>query len=216
MSLPSIVSYGAAAKTSTLVWDSDLTIPDGYAIESASGEVGIVGDVSVSGSLNTEGAVTAGGAITSDSTITATGNVSGDGVLISGKPLVVGENVGNANVTLTQIPNGSTNYTSSDFPINNLTANVQYIAPALHYNCSSNYSGTSTFSLQAKLSNGSYTTIASVAVRVNDGYSDGYTQIGVTPPDSIALRYTVSSNVTMNTTKITTDLNLSLTPLPVY
>ena len=52
MSLPSIVSYGAAAKTSTLVWDSDLTIPDGFAIESASGEVGIIGDVSISGALN--------------------------------------------------------------------------------------------------------------------------------------------------------------------
>lgn len=56
MSLPSIVSYGAAAKTSTLVWDSDLTIPDGYAIESASGEVGIVGDVSISGAITTPNA----------------------------------------------------------------------------------------------------------------------------------------------------------------
>lgn len=52
MSLPSIVSYGAAAKTSSLVWDGDLVIPDGYAIESASGEVGIDGDMSISGSLS--------------------------------------------------------------------------------------------------------------------------------------------------------------------
>lgn len=57
MSLPSIVSYGSGAKTSTLVWDSDLTIPDGYAIESASGEVGIIGDVSVSGTLSAENTV---------------------------------------------------------------------------------------------------------------------------------------------------------------
>ena len=55
MSLPSIVSYGAAAKTSSLVWDGDLVIPDGYSIESASGEVGIVGDVSVSGNTNISG-----------------------------------------------------------------------------------------------------------------------------------------------------------------
>ena len=54
MSLPSIVSYGAGAKTSTLVWDSDLTIPDGFAIESASGEVGIIGDVSISGAVSAE------------------------------------------------------------------------------------------------------------------------------------------------------------------
>ena len=46
MSLPSIVSYGAPAKTSSLVWDGDLVIPDGYSIESATGEV------SVSGTLN--------------------------------------------------------------------------------------------------------------------------------------------------------------------
>lgn len=58
MSLPSIVSYGAAAKTSTLVWDGDLVIPDGYAIESASGEVGIVGDVSISGGANIAGSIT--------------------------------------------------------------------------------------------------------------------------------------------------------------
>ena len=216
MSLPSIVSYGAGAKTSTLVWDSDLTIPDGFAIESASGEVGIVGDVSISGNLSSEGAVSAGGAITSDSAISAAGNVAGDGVVISGKPLVVGENVGNANVTLTQMPDGVGNFTSTDFSITNLTTNVQYIVPALHYNCSSNYIGRSTLSLQAKLSNGSYTTIASVAVQVRDGYSDGYTQIAVTPAGTTALRYTVSSTVTMDTTRITSDLALSLTPLPVY
>lgn len=54
MSLPSIVSYGAPAKTSTLVWDSDLVIPDGYAIESATGEVGIIGDVAISGAVSAE------------------------------------------------------------------------------------------------------------------------------------------------------------------
>ena len=54
MSLPSIVSYGAAAKTSSLVWDGDLVIPDGYSIESASGEVAISGDVSVSGSVSAD------------------------------------------------------------------------------------------------------------------------------------------------------------------
>lgn len=71
MSLPSIVSYGAGAKTSTLVWDSDLTIPDGYAIESASGEVGIVGDVSVSGSLSAENTVQGAEEVTS-ALVTAT------------------------------------------------------------------------------------------------------------------------------------------------
>ena len=66
MSLPSIVSYGAAAKTSSLVWDGDLVIPDGYSIESASGDVGFVGDVSVSGSVSADGAISAGGGITVD------------------------------------------------------------------------------------------------------------------------------------------------------
>lgn len=103
MSLPSIVSYGAAAKTSTLVWDSDLVIPDGYAIESASGEVGIVGDVSISGSLNTEGAFTANDTIQGDvqvsSPLLTTPNITLAGHAlnvitqpVSSKPIVVGDN----------------------------------------------------------------------------------------------------------------------------
>lgn len=70
MSLPSIVSYGAAAKTSSLVWDGDLVIPDGFAIESASGEVGISGDVSISGS------VSAGGSVSADDTVSGDTEVS--------------------------------------------------------------------------------------------------------------------------------------------
>ena len=80
MSLPSIVSYGAAAKTSSLVWDGDLVIPDGYAIESASGEVGIVGDVSISGSVSSGGNVSADDAVhgvvqVSSALVTATNTI---------------------------------------------------------------------------------------------------------------------------------------------
>ena len=63
---PSFNSFGSNPSVSQLVWDTDLVIPDGKAIESASGEVGIVGDVSVSGNLSSDGAVIAGGNIAVD------------------------------------------------------------------------------------------------------------------------------------------------------
>lgn len=49
---PSFNSFGSNPSVSQLVWDTDLVIPAGKSIESASGEVGIVGDVSVSGGLS--------------------------------------------------------------------------------------------------------------------------------------------------------------------
>lgn len=55
---PSFNSFGSNPSVSQLVWDTDLVIPAGKAIESASGEVGVVGDVSVSGSLS-GGSITA-------------------------------------------------------------------------------------------------------------------------------------------------------------
>lgn len=63
---PSLNSFGSNPSVSQLVWDTDLVIPDGKAIESASGEVGIIGDVSISGSLSSEGALTVGDSITID------------------------------------------------------------------------------------------------------------------------------------------------------
>lgn len=63
---PSFNSFGSTPSVSQLVWDSDLVIPAGKVIESAGGEVGIVGDVSISGSLNTEGAFTANDTIQGD------------------------------------------------------------------------------------------------------------------------------------------------------
>lgn len=55
---PSLNSFGSTPSVSQLVWDSDLVIPEGKAIESASGEVGIIGDMSVSGSVSTDNVVT--------------------------------------------------------------------------------------------------------------------------------------------------------------
>ena len=54
---PSFNSFGSLPSVSQLLWDTDLIIPEGKAIESASGEVGIVGDVSVSGSLSADNTV---------------------------------------------------------------------------------------------------------------------------------------------------------------
>lgn len=54
---PSLNSFGSNPSVSQLVWDSDLVIPKGKAIESASGKVGIVGDVSVTGSVSADDTV---------------------------------------------------------------------------------------------------------------------------------------------------------------
>ena len=67
---PSLNSFGSNPSVSQLVWDTDLVIPDGKAIESASGEVGIIGDVSVSGS------VSSGGNVSADDTVSAVNEVS--------------------------------------------------------------------------------------------------------------------------------------------
>ena len=54
---PSFNSFGSNPSVSQLVWDTDLVIPDGKAIESASGEVGIIGDVSISGTVSAENGI---------------------------------------------------------------------------------------------------------------------------------------------------------------
>ena len=54
---PSFNSFGSLPSISQLLWDTDLIIPEGKAIESASGEVEISGDVSVSGSLSADNTV---------------------------------------------------------------------------------------------------------------------------------------------------------------
>ena len=204
MSLPSIVSYGAAAKTSSLVWDGDLVIPDGYSIESASGEVEIVGDVSVSGSVSADGAISAGG------------NIAGNGITTSGKPLVVGKLISDADVTLTQITPNVSNYTSPDFPINNITENVLYSVPAIQYKVIGGDPGeVATFTLQAKQTSGSYTTIATVSFDLGST-ADGYTQVAVLPIGATALRYLAKTGWVSNTGRIVSDLNLSLKPIAVY
>lgn len=205
MSLPSIVSYGSGAKTSSLVWDSDLTIPDGYAIDSASGEVGIIGDVSISGSVSADGDISSSG------DVTAGENLVGINVDLSGKQLVFGENVGNASVTLAQ-PGQSKKYTSPDFTITNNFPYVQYVVPALTYQWNSGYVGNATFNLQAKLNNGTYQTISSVTVRY-DG--SGSTQSVISPAGMTALRYTITSTTPVESNSIT-PLTMTLTPLAVY
>ena len=214
MSLPSIVSYGAGAKTSTLVWDSDLTIPDGFAIESASGEVGIIGDVSISGSVSAGGNLSADGSISGGGDITAAENLVGVNAVLSNKPLVIGKNVGDASVTLAQCPNPVKNYTSPDFSITGTTENVQYIVPPITFRITSDYSETVTFRLQAKLGDGSYQTIASVGVPTRTGI--GSTDYGITPPNTTALRYTFNAQATPNITRIESGLSLNLSAAAVY
>ena len=182
MSLPSIVSYGAAAKTSSLVWDGDLVIPDGYSIESASGEVAIAGDVSVSGS-----------------------------VAISGKQLLIAQNVGNANVTLAQAPKYNANYTSPDFPITGRVTDVAYLVPSIEYY----YDGTSiqksTFTLQGKLTDGTYQDLSSVVISSRGA---GNTPPALAPANTLALRYKIKAD--FGHSQSVNTLNLTLTPVPVY
>lgn len=206
MSLPTIVSYGAAAKTSSLVWDGDLIIPDGYAIESASGEVGIVGDVSVSGNLVADGNVTAGVKLVSVNAV------------ISDKQLVVSDTNYCASVTLAQIPKSDLkSYTSPDFAITGAIDGVQYIVPPVTYNVDSNsYDTTTTFSIQAKLASGSYQTISSGSVYTNPGVGTITTKPGITPAGTTAVRYVVSTNGNFRSQSISSDLSLIITALPVY
>ena len=203
---PSLNSFGSNPSVSQLVWDTDLVIPEGKAIESASGEVGIVGDVSISGSLNTEGAIT---------TLT---NLVGDNAVISDKQLVVNTNSYNAIVTLTQVPTSSDrSYTSPDFDITGVLEGVQYIVPPVTYTLDSNsYTTNTTFSIQAKMANGSYQTISSGDVYTNPGKGTITTQPGITPTGITAIRYTISTNGIFFTNSITSDLTLILSPLPVF
>lgn len=83
---PSFNSFGSNPSVSQLVWDTDLVIPDGKAIESASGEVGIVGDVSISGSLAADNTVHGVEEVTS-ALITAT-NANITTPTLNGKNLV--------------------------------------------------------------------------------------------------------------------------------
>ena len=109
MSLPSIVSYGAAAKTSSLVWDGDLVIPDGYSIESASGEVGIVGDVSVSGSLSAENTVQGGNEVTSALVTATNANIT--------TPVLDGKNM--INILVPLVTPVSVSSSAQNFTVNN-------------------------------------------------------------------------------------------------
>lgn len=201
---PSFNSFGSNPSVSQLVWDTDLVIPDGMAIESASGEVGIVGDVSVSGN------------ITADANITSLTNLVGVNAVISDKPLLISDTLDYANVTLAQIPNGSRDYTSADFAITNLTENVQYVLPPITYYFDTNDYTTSVFSVQAKLSSGTYQTVSSVSLYVESASKAGSTQHGIIPAGTTALRYTIASNGLVTNNKISSDLALTLTPIPVY
>lgn len=215
MSLPSIVSYGAAAKTSTLVWDGDLVIPDGYAIESASGEVGIVGDVSISGNLITDGGISTDGTITGGD-ITATENLIGGNAIINEKPLILGERVGNGSVTFAQPPRGTANYTSPDYTITR-KAGVQYILPPLTFSYYYYGDVSMSITIQAKTADGTYTNIS----RITGNYGGSATTTLTTPegfikPEYTALRLVLSLGSSRCTCTITSDLTVSLTPQPIY
>lgn len=100
---PSFNSFGSNPSVSHLVWDTDLVIPDGKAIESAGGNVGIVGDVSISGDAIVSGSVTADDTLSGDTEVTTqlltTPNITLAGhalnvitQAVSSKALTVGDN----------------------------------------------------------------------------------------------------------------------------
>ena len=184
---------GNTVKVSQLEWDTNLIIPDGKAIESASGEVGIIGDASISGNINTEG------------------------VIISDKQLVIGKNVGNATVTLAQISSQtSKTYTSPDFNITGLTENVQYLLPSITYSWCSRYYATSTFRIQAKLDDGTYVNVASISAYVQEDCSGGSTTPTILPANTTALRYTISATANPTNHSVSPTTAISLIPIPVY
>ena len=209
---PSFNSFGSLPSISQLLWDTDLIIPAGKAIESASGEVAIAGDVSISGSVSSGGGITAG------DTITTQGDLIGDNAVLSGKTLVVNSSDYNAIVTLTQVPTSSLqSYTSPDFDITDGLEGVQYIVPPVTYTLDSNsYDTTTTFSIQGKMVNGSYQTISSGKVYTNPGEGAITTQPGISPPGITAIRYTIATNGSFISNSITSGLSLILSPLPVF
>ena len=214
---PSLNSFGSNPSVSQLVWDTDLVIPDGYGIEAASGEVGIIGDVSVSGSVSSGGSVTTDGSVTAGGAVSSGGTLTGTNAVLSGKSLLFGEIPDNASVTLAQTPTRSGNYTSSSFAITNLNANARYTVPGITFKYSlSSYSATVTFTLQARLSDGTYQDISSVDVDVPASSSaTGTTNTATLPWGATALRYKITSPYN-GSPQITSTLNLTLTPIPVY
>ena len=216
---PSLNSFGSTPSVSQLVWDTDLVIPDGKAIVSASGEVGIVGDVSISGNLATDGGISTDGTITG-ADITATENLVGLNAIINEKPLIIGELLGNGSVTLAQPPTGVIRYTSPDYTITR-RANTQYVLPALtfsYYYYITSGPKTVSIAIQAKSIDGTYTTIS----QISKGDLQGSTTITLTTPDGLikpeytALRLVLSLGSTKDTCQITSNLTVSLTPYPIY
>ena len=210
---PSLNSFGSNPSVSQLVWDTDLVIPDGKAIESASGEVGIVGDVSISGSLITDGAISSGG------DVTAGEELVGDNAVLNGKKFVLGVKPGDASITLPQIPSGTPNYTSADFTITNGIEGVQYVVPPISYFVSRNGDtpgAVSTFTLEAKLPNGTYTPITSATADSTQGVNPATTPEGIIPGSATALRYTLTSDENTYGGQIQQPLTNTLTPIPVY
>lgn len=200
---PSFNSFGSNPSVSQLVWDTDLVIPAGKAIESASGEVVINSD----------------GSITADGNITSLTNLVGVNAVISGKQLLTLDNLGYVSVALSQIPSENGNYTSDDFAITGAERieNAPYIAPPITFSIDTpETSGNCTFSLQAKLANGSYQTISSVTLNASNGPISGTTQSGIIPPGATALRYELQTFIIFTSRKISSDLVLPLTPAPVY
>lgn len=200
---PSFNSFGSNPSVSQLVWDTDLVIPAGKAIESASGEVGIVGDVSISGALNTEGG------ISTDGNVTAAENLVGVNAVLSEKPLVFDEIVNTTSVTLEQLPTSKTVYTSPDYTITGAADNVQYILPPITFEMN----GYLTATIQSKRANGTYTTLAQLN---STGLETKTTSPTFLPLDCVAIRITRSSLGGSESMRITSDLTLSLTPQPIY
>ena len=200
---PSFNSFGSLPSISQLLWDTDLIIPEGKAIESANGEVAISGDVSITGNLSTEGGMSSGG------NVTATENLVGVNAVLSDKPLVFGENVGNASVTLEQLPTDKSSYTSPDYTITGAADNVQYILPPISVRAS----GSLTFNIDGRHANGTYTTLAQLQFR---GYATQTTPPTLLPIDCRAIRISRTSLGSSESMTISSDLTLSLTPQPIY
>ena len=106
---PSFNSFGSLPSISQLLWDTDLIIPAGKAIESASGDVEIVGDVSVSGSVSAENTVQ-GVEEVSSALITAT-NANITTPVLNGKNMV--------NILVPLVTPISVSSSAKNFTVNN-------------------------------------------------------------------------------------------------
>lgn len=130
---------GNTVKVSQLEWDTNLVIPDGKAIESAGGEVGIVGDVSISGSLTAANTVQGAEEVTS-ALVTAT-NANITTPTLNGKDMV--------NILVPLVTPITASSSTSSFTVNN-TYNLP-VSGTIKLTSVGNYQGVNNIAIDDKI-----------------------------------------------------------------